>query len=150
MRNVFIEMCTIEIVGELSVYDGPVASVGIGNLGYQSDFRILDMVGLISPEVSKQKGTKRLLLLPDNQTNESGWPMFQDLEIRPGHQASNSDWILSQSPDVIFVNLDRASLPCQIEMLNHPDFADNYVSCGEYFVRQDLVKPGQSLASLEY
>lgn len=113
---------------EVSVYGDPVACVGIGHFGYYSNSRILDMVGLVSPEVAKRKGTEGLLV--------------------PGHQASNPDWILSQNPSVIFIDENYVALPCQIEMLRHPQFRENYISRGAYFLRKDLAEPSRSLSSL--
>ena len=113
---------------EVSIYGDPVACIGIGHFGYYSDSRILDMVGLVSPEVAREKGTEGFLV--------------------PGHQASNPDWILSQNPTVVFVDENYVFLPCQIEMLRHPHFRDNYISLGQYFVRKDLVEPSRSLSSV--
>lgn len=100
-------------------FSGPVASAGIGVLGYYCDFRILDMVGLISPQVAQRKPVKRFSI--------------------PGHQASNPDWILSQRPGVLILDPSYATLPCQIEMLEHPEFSRRYVQYGPVFVRKDLV-----------
>ncbi len=115
-----MELCGRRFARLAQQYDGPVACVGIGAVGYYSDARILDMVGLVSPEVANRKGTIGFLI--------------------PGHQCSNPDWILSQRPALIVLG-DSAILPSQIEMLGHPSFQSQYVQRGDVFVREDLVLP---------
>lgn len=73
-----------------------VARVAIGLYGYyRRDVRVLDMVGLISPQVARS------------------WANVDGIKW-PGHQRSNADWILSQRPDLVWAG--DVPLPANIEM----------------------------------
>jgi len=84
-----------------------IACIGIGSFGYYNpNVRILDMVGLVTPEVSH------------NNVNIGD-------DIIPGHHRSNAKWILSQNPDEIHLP-DSLSLPCVVDMKELEEFHQKY------------------------
>lgn len=106
-RNKFFEFISKD---SSKFYTGneTVACIGIGSFGYRNmDVRVLDMVGLITPEVSHSKASK-------------------GDDIIPGHHRSNPEWILSQSPDEIQASED-CQLPCVVEIMELAEFRENYI-----------------------
>lgn len=89
-----------------------VAAVGIGALGYYSGARILDMVGLTDPIVARSK------VAP---TTDMAFP---------GHQRSNTRYVLSKGPHYIMIPERDPSffkLPALIELWEDPEFQRSYV-----------------------
>ncbi len=89
--------------------DETVACIGIGSFGYYNmDVRILDMVGLVTPEVSNNRCRKG-----------------ENITLMPGHHRSNPEWILSQNPDEIHLP-SFLNLPCVVEMKELSEFQQKY------------------------
>jgi hypothetical protein len=89
-----------------------VAAIGIGRLGYLAkEIAILDMVGL----------TDRHIARSDKQVY--GAVVF------PGHQKSDSNYVLSRRPDVIFIpkNIGAISIPTILSLRHKPRFYEEYI-----------------------
>ncbi len=92
--------------------DKLVAAVGIGALGYYSRAKILDMVGLTDPVVARSKAILKS-------------PMSY-----PGHQRSNTRYVLSRAPDYVMIPPKEKALftlPALIELWDDPEFQRRYV-----------------------
>jgi hypothetical protein len=89
-----------------------VAALGIGAFGYHSRARILDIVGLTDSVVARSRANT------DKTMNF------------PGHQRSNSRYVLSKNPDYILIP-ERGQaffqLPAVVELWNDPAFQQRYI-----------------------
>jgi hypothetical protein len=63
-----------------------VAVVPIGAIGYYSELPVIDLVGLVTPEVAKSHYS-----IPESRMNRK-WI---------GHERYNPSWVLAQKPDLI-------------------------------------------------
>jgi len=98
-----------------------LAVVPIGAIGYFSEMRIIDMVGLVDKHISTTEYDQKLLM---------SW--------KPGHERGNGLYILSRKPDYILFNDYLTTKPLRelaphsldfkskIEITNDPDFFENY------------------------
>lgn len=99
-----------------------VACVGIGVLGYETRAHIIDLVGLVTPEVAR------------SQPDTAGF-------VLPGHSRSNADWVLAQRPDTILIGPD-STLPAALELRAHPVFLAEYEWAPHWraYVRRDRLQ----------
>lgn len=91
-----------------------IATIGIGKLGYVAmDIRIVDMVGLVDAHIAR-----------------SG-KVVQAAQIMPGHQRTDSDYVLAQKPGIVWVppiGENRfLALPCIEDMWSNPGLLQHYV-----------------------
>lgn len=92
--------------------DKLVAAAGIGALGYYSDARILDLLGLVDPTIAKSPSA--------GQHGTVG---------RPGHQRSNAEYVLSRKPDFILVppvGTQTLQLPAVVALWENEAFRRDY------------------------
>jgi arabinofuranosyltransferase len=89
-----------------------VAALGIGSFGYHSRARVLDIVGLTDPVVARSRSSA------------------EETMNFPGHQRSNSRYVLSKNPDYILIP-ERGQaffqLPAVVELWDDPDFQRRYI-----------------------
>ena len=88
-----------------------VAAIALGMLGYYSEARIVDLLGLIDPVIARSPIRRPF----------SAAPLF------PGHARSNAAYVLSRDPDFILIG-DRADheLPARSHLVGHPEFQRRY------------------------
>jgi arabinofuranosyltransferase len=91
-----------------------VATGAIGAFGYYARVPVLDLLGLVDPEVARSR--------PD--PGGPGVPL-------PGHQRANPDYVLSRRPDYILVarkdSPGKGNLPAVAGLWAHPDLERLYV-----------------------
>jgi arabinofuranosyltransferase len=101
--------------------DQSIACVPIGAIGYYSEIRVIDMVGIVNSVIAHE---------PFDPKYTATW--------RPGHDKGDGTYILSQQPDYIQL-IDRlTSIPLSepdksamtyksiVEIWNSPEFHNNY------------------------
>jgi 4-amino-4-deoxy-L-arabinose transferase-like glycosyltransferase len=88
--------------------DALVARDGVGAFGYYSDLRLLDMLGLNNSYIAH---------------NGKSYP-----GLKPGHQTSDGDYILSRKPDYIMVPEVKPpfTFASEKELANTPGFYEQY------------------------
>jgi hypothetical protein len=90
-----------------------VAGGAIGSFGFFSGMPIVDVYGLVDPEIARSKA------------GLSGEAM-----LLPGHQRSNADLIFARKPDYILIPRPEdgvsGGLPANLELAAHPDLAAHY------------------------
>jgi arabinofuranosyltransferase len=91
-----------------------VAGGAIGSFGYYSGLPIVDLYGLVDPEIAR-----------------SDPPTHEDAVALPGHQRSNAAIIFARRPDYILIPKPGSGvsemLPANREIAAHPDLAAHYV-----------------------
>jgi hypothetical protein len=89
-----------------------VAASGIGTLGYYLDVRLIDLLGLTEPAVARRTSSAPAA----------------GLSI-PGHQRSNTAYVLQQRPTCILVGQKGRGLPLPavVDIWNDPGFERDYV-----------------------
>jgi hypothetical protein len=87
-----------------------VAAEGIGFLGWYFEGDVIDLLGLVDAVVARSPARK------------------QKRYGVPGHQRSNADYVLSLSPDYIFVPGEGApfQLPAARDLWENPRFTEHY------------------------
>ncbi len=90
-----------------------IATAGLGVLGYYAQFPVIDVFGLVVPDVAR-----------------SGARAPEGSERIPGHQRSNADAILSRMPDVIVIPqaglVTSRRLPAFVDLWRHPILKSDY------------------------
>jgi hypothetical protein len=90
-----------------------VAGGAIGSFGFFSGMPVVDLYGLVDPEIAR------------SEAGLSGEAM-----LLPGHQRSNADLIFARKPDYILVPRPEdgvsGGLPANLELAAHPDLAAHY------------------------
>ena len=90
-----------------------VAGGAIGAFGYFSDLPIVDLYGLVDPEIARSR--------PAGSTGGRSLP---------GHQRSNAELILSRKPDYILIPDPNSPIsvmiPANLEITAHPDLEALY------------------------
>jgi hypothetical protein len=90
-----------------------VAGGAIGSFGFFSGLPIVDLYGLVDPEIARS----------DPQARE-------DSVVLPGHQRSNAAIIFERRPDYILIPKPDAwvseLLPANLEITSHPDLEAHY------------------------
>ncbi len=94
-----------------------VAHTAIGRFGYYSRLRILDVFGLVDAHVARS----------DSALARAGRGGL----LLPGHQRSDSDYVLSREPDFIFIPrrvpaLRAHQVPAVLDLWDNPRFKRNY------------------------
>jgi hypothetical protein len=90
-----------------------VAATGIGSLGYHSDARVLDLLGLVDPVIARSGPPP---------------PALDELAL-PGHQRTNAAYVLSRQPHYILIpepSPQRQHLPAVLELWQSPQLARRY------------------------
>ena len=88
-----------------------VATSSVGAFGFYSRFRLLDIVGIIDPEIARSE--------PDH---------VEGVFLIPGHQRSNVEYVLSRKPDYILTPPPWTGIYIAAfgAIWNHPDVARDY------------------------
>jgi len=89
-----------------------IAAIGIGVLGWETNLPMVDLVGLVTPEVARRT------------------PRPSDATVLPGHQRANTAYILSLRPDYIMITQDSELLESYVaaeaEIRRDPRFQRDY------------------------
>jgi arabinofuranosyltransferase len=108
---------TQKILRDLTALSPPVkqvACIGIGQLAFfSSGIYVLDLVGLVDKHIARSKKT-----------------VDGDVLLLPGHQRTDSDYILARSPDVIIIPRKDAQLPINLpavyDLWHNPQLEQRY------------------------
>ncbi len=88
-----------------------VGAAGIGSFGYHSEYRILDLLGLVDDVIARGASVSL----------DRGYQA-------PGHLRSNPDYVLARLPDYILIPRKGAVTPlnAHLDLWNHRDFEGLY------------------------
>lgn len=90
-----------------------VAAGAIGSFGYYSRLPIVDIYGIVDPEIARSEA-----------------PLPEGAVLLPGHQRSDVDRVFALEPDYILVPRPEARLserlPANLALATHPDLAAHY------------------------
>ena len=109
-----------------------VAGGAIGSFGFFSGLPIVDLYGLVDPEIARSEPQVR-----------------EDSVVLPGHQRSNAAIIFARRPDYILIPKPDAwiseLLPANLEITSHPDLEAHYEWDPEVWgYRRKPAKPARS------
>jgi hypothetical protein len=100
-----------ETLGRALPRDSLVAAVPIGALGWYSDLRILDMVGLTDPVIARAA-----------VATGSGWA---------GHEKHDGRYVLSRRPDVILLGNIFVADAAEVPLREFPTFTNPFIAARE-------------------